>query len=79
MAATAKALIRQLASDGKLLDKDSQPIAPESGGDHTWAAKLAGTTRNVFKIRASELIDAGQGAAVPGGTDLGDPAPGLET
>ena len=50
LAVSEKALIQQLAGDGKLLDKDNQPIAPESGGDHTWAANLAGATRNVFRI-----------------------------
>ena len=54
--ATDKALIQQMAGDGKLLDKENNPILPESGGDHTWAAKVAGETRNVFRISASELI-----------------------
>jgi hypothetical protein len=56
LALTDKALIEQLAGAGKLLDKDSQPIPPDSGGDHTWASKVAGATKNVFRIRASDLI-----------------------
>jgi hypothetical protein len=56
LAVTEKALIQQLVRDGKLLDRDNRPIPPETGGDHTWAAKVAGVTRNVFRIRADELI-----------------------
>ncbi len=55
LAATEKALVRQMAGDGKLLGKDFQPIPPESGGDHTWAVKLEGASRNAFRIWASEL------------------------
>ena len=80
LAATEKALIQQMAGDGKLLDKENNPILPETGGDHTWAAKVAGETRNVFRILASELIgetttttpNAGGGAVTdPGGQPQG--------
>ena len=70
LAATEKALIGQMVGDGKLLDKENQPIPPQSGGDHTWAVKVAGATRNVFRIRESVLFGeepAGTGEAGDGG------------
>ena len=55
--ATEKALVAQLAGDGKLLGRDGRPLAGGEGGDRTWSAKIDGKARNVFCLASSELID----------------------
>jgi hypothetical protein len=84
LAATAKALIRQLADDGKLLDRRGRPLGPGTRGDATWSVKLGGDSRKVFCIASSELIDepaagrrrppadAGQGADDDGDSNAPD-------
>ena len=54
--ATEKALIGQLAADGKLLDRDGSPLVPKAGRA-TRGAKIDGQSRNAFLIASSVLID----------------------
>ena len=53
--ATEKALVGQLAADGKLLGRDGSPFVPKAGRP-TWSAKIDGASRNVFLVASGELI-----------------------
>ncbi len=55
LAATEKAIIGQLAADGRLLGRDGRQFVP-AGGRPTWGVKLDGTTKNVFLVAQDTLV-----------------------
>lgn len=53
--ASPKALIDQLAAEGRLLDRDNRPIDPRAGGDRTRDARVGTGPRKAFRIAADVL------------------------
>jgi hypothetical protein len=69
LAASPRALLEQLASDGRVLDAEGRPLAQ---GRRTHNVTLGGRTRKAFRVAASALVDEAaperrQGGAPPGG------------
>jgi hypothetical protein len=74
LAVTERTLIDQLAGDGKLLDREGQPIDPKRGGGRTHDVNLGGRTVKVFRVAAGELIERYAEGGGPSGPDPGRPA-----
>ena len=54
--ATGRALLDQLAGDGKLLDKDGGPI-PAGGASKSYTARIDNTPTRVFRVAAAAILE----------------------
>lgn len=53
---TPRALLEQLAADGKLLDEHGHPVGPEGQGRKTRSVSLGGSTCRAFRIAKEVLL-----------------------
>jgi hypothetical protein len=56
LATTPKALLDQLAEDGKLLDHEGRPLGPGAQANKTRDVSIAGSTRKAFRVSRETLF-----------------------